>query len=122
MQGKRTNRVGHLIQMELGQLILHRVKDPRLGFVTVTHVDVTPDLRSACVFYSVLGNAKSKKDSQLALEKAAGFLQKEIGTALQLRYTPKLAFRLDDSIEQSIEVDKVLQKIHEEGGSGKDRG
>ncbi len=119
MQGKRINRVGHLIQMELGQLILHRVKDPRLGFVTVTHVDVTPDLRSACVFYSVLGNDKQKKDSQIALEKAAGFLQKEIGDALQLRYTPKLTFRLDDSIEQSIEVDKVLHKIQQEDKPGK---
>ena len=78
------------------------------------HVDVTPDLRSAVVFYSVLGNDKAKKDSQLALEKASGFLQKEIGTALQLRYTPKLAFRLDDSLEQSMEVDKVLRKLQQE--------
>ena len=114
MQGKRTERVGHLIQMELSQLILHRVKDPRLGFVTVTHVDVTPDLKSAVVFYSVLGNDKAKKDSQIALEKASGFLQKEIGTAIQLRYTPRLAFRLDDSLEQGMEVDKVLRKIQQE--------
>lgn len=100
--------------MELGQLILHRVKDPRLGFVTVTHVDVSPDLRSAMVFYSVLGNAKAKKDSQTALEKSAGFLQKEIGDALQLRYTPKLAFKLDDSLEQSMEVDKLFHKLQQE--------
>lgn len=114
MQGKRTDRVGHLIQMELSQLVLHRVKDPRLGFVTITHVDVSPDLRSAMVFYSVLGNPKARKDSQLALEKAAGFLQKEIGTALQLRYTPKLAFKFDDTLDQAMEVDKVLKKLHEE--------
>ncbi len=115
MQGKRIDRVGHLIQMELSQLILHRVKDPRLGFVTVTHVDVTPDLRSACVFYSAMGDDKAKKASQTALEKASGFLQKEIGTALQLRYTPRLTFRLDDSLDKSLEVDKVLRQIHREG-------
>src|SRR5688572_23123416 len=116
MQGKRVDRVGHLIQMELGQLILHRVKDPRLGFVTVTHVDVTPDLRSAAVFYSVLGDDKVKKDSQTALEKATGFLQKEIGDALQLRYTPKLRFLLDDSIDRGMEIDKVLRRLDQEKG------
>ncbi len=114
MQGRRIDRVSHLIQMELGQLILHRVKDPRLGFVTITHVDVTPDLRSAAVFYSVLGDDKARKDSQLALEKASGFLQKEIGTALQLRYTPKLRFLFDDSLEQGLEVDKLLRKLEED--------
>lgn len=119
MQGKRIDRVGHLIQMELGQLILHRVKDPRLGFVTVTHVDVTPDLRSACVFYSVLGDAKAQKDSQTALEKASGFLQKEIGDALQFRYTPKLIFKRDDSYAKGFEVDQVIRKLHQEEDNSK---
>lgn len=114
MQGKRIDRVGHLIQMELGQLILHRVKDPRLGFVTVTHVSVTPDLRSACVFFSALGNEKARRDSQVALEKASGFLQKEIGSALQLRYTPKLKFMFDDSLDRGQEIDKVLRDLHKE--------
>lgn len=114
MQGKRLDRVGHLIQMELGQLILHRVKDPRLGFVTVTHVGVAPDLRSACVFYSVMGDEKVKKDSQLALEKAAGFLQKEIGAALEIRYTPKLKFQLDESLDRGLEIDRVLRDLDKE--------
>lgn len=112
MQGKRTDRVGHLIQMELGQLILHRVKNPKLGFVTITHVSVAPDLRSACVFFSALGDEKARKESQQALEKASGFLQKEIGTALQLRYTPKLKFMFDDSLDRGMEIDKVLRDIH----------
>lgn len=114
MQGKRTDRVGHLIQMELSQLILHRVKDPRLGFVTITHVNVTPDLRSACVFFSALGDEKARKESQIALEKAAGFLQKEIGVALQLRYTPRLRFEYDDSLDRRMEIDKVLRDIHKD--------
>lgn len=114
MQGKRIDRVGHLIQMELSQLILHRVKDPRLGFVTLTHVNVTPDLRSACVFYSALGDAKAKEGTQIALEKSAGFLQKEIGTALQLRYTPRLKFVFDDSLDRGLEIDKVIREIHKD--------
>lgn len=112
MQGKRIDRVGHLIQMELGQLILHRIKDPRLGFVTITHVSVTPDLRSACVFFSALGDAKARRESQIALEHSAGFLQKEIGTALKLRYTPKLKFMFDDSLDRGMEIDKVIREIH----------
>ncbi len=111
MQGKRLDRVNHLIQMELGPLILHRVKNPRLGFVTVTHVSVAPDLRSARVFYSVLGDEKARRESQLALEKAAGFLQREIGSALELRYTPKLKFAFDDSLDRGSEIDRVLRDI-----------
>lgn len=114
MQGKRLDRVNHLIQMELSQLILHRVKDPRLGFVTITNVSVAPDLRSAAVFYSALGDDKAKKNTQIALEKASGFLQKEIGSALELRYTPKLKFIFDDSLDRGMEIDKVLRKIHQE--------
>lgn len=111
MQGKRIDRVGHLVQMELSQLILHRVKDPRLGFVTITHVNVAPDLRSACVFYSSLGDQKARKETQTALEKSSGFLQREIGVALQLRYTPKLKFEYDDSIDQGLEIERVLKDI-----------
>jgi ribosome-binding factor A len=112
MQGKRLDRVNHLVQMELSQLILHRIKDPRLGFVTITHVSVAPDLRSACVFYSSLGDDKARKETQIALEKSAGFLQREIGTTLEMRYTPKLKFMYDDSLDQGFEIDRVLRDIH----------
>lgn len=114
MQGKRIQRVGHLIQMELGRLIVTKVKDPRLGFVTVTHVDVTPDLKSARVFYSAMGDERAKKASQTALEKAAGFLQKEVGDILKLRYTPRLKFILDDSLDHGLEIDRVLRAIDKE--------
>jgi len=114
MQGKRTDRVGHLIQMELSNLILFRLKDPRLGFVTVTSVDVSPDLRSACVFFSVMGDSEAKQKSQIALDRAAGFLQREIGTVLKLRNTPKLIFKLDESINKGMEIDSILRKIKTE--------
>ena len=117
MQGKRKDRVGHLLQMELSQLILYRLKDPRLGFVTVTHVDMTPDSKSALIFYSVLGTDKNKEDSQKALEKATGFLQGEVATALKLRYTPKLRFQLDESLERGMEVDRIIHKLNKEQSS-----
>ena len=114
MQGKRIDRIGHLIQMELSQLILRRIKDPRLGFVTVTHVEMTPDLKSALVFYSVLGDKKVKDESQMALERAAGFLQKGIAAALKLRNTPRLQFQFDDSLDQGFEIDRVIRQINKE--------
>ena len=111
MQGKRIDRVGHLIQKEIGELILHRVKDPRLGsFVTITHVSPSSDLKSAMVFYTVRGSSK-KEDVQTALEKAAGFFQKQIADALKLRYTPKLKFRFDDSLDRGFEIDRLLYDL-----------
>jgi len=115
LQGKRTDRVGHLMQMELSQLILLRIKDPRLGFVTVTHVDVSPDLKSACVFYSVLGTEEAKRNTQMVLEKSAGFLQREIGGVLKMRNTPRLIFRLDASLEKGLEIDKILKDLKDKG-------
>ena len=114
MQGSRKDRVGHLVQMELGQLVLTRLKDPRLGFVTITHVDMSADLRSACVYYSVIGDEKKKKDTKTALEKSAGFLQARIGEAIQMRCTPKLIFRYDDSFDRGVEVDNVIRDIEKE--------
>ncbi|HLD50184.1 MAG TPA: 30S ribosome-binding factor RbfA [bacterium] len=111
MQGKRIDRVGHLIQKELGELILHRVKDPRLGsFVTITHVSPSSDLKSAMVFYTVRGNS-GKEEVQAGLEKAAGFFQKQIADALKLRYTPKLKFRFDDSLDRGFEIDRLLYDL-----------
>ena len=116
MTTHRSDRVGHLIQMELGQILLHRMKDPRMGFITVTHVGMAADLKSARVFYSVLGDGKIKASTQTALEKATGFLQHEIGEALKLRYTPKLTFALDESYDKGMEIDRVLYDLKKENG------
>ncbi|HNX68350.1 MAG TPA: 30S ribosome-binding factor RbfA [Candidatus Omnitrophota bacterium] len=114
MQGKRIDRVGSLLQMELSKLIIERVKDPRLGFVTVMHVKVTADLKSAVVFLSVMGDPKAKTNTMIALEHAKGFLQREVGHALKLRNTPKLQFELDDSLDKDFEIGQVIRKIEEQ--------
>lgn len=113
MQGKRTERVSSLLQMELSKLILERVKDPRLGFVTVTHVKITADLKSAVVFLSVMGDKKKKEETFKVLQRAAGFLQHEVGLALKLRYIPKLQFELDDSLDKDFEIGQVIRKIED---------
>lgn len=113
MQGKRTERVSSLLQMELSRLILERLKDPRLGFVTVTHVKVTADLKAAVVFLSVMGDKKKKEETFKTLQHAAGFLQREVGVALKLRFTPKLQFELDDSLDKDFEIGQVIRKIED---------
>ncbi len=113
MQGKRTERVASLLKMELSQLILERIKDPRKGFVTVTHAKITADLKSAVVFVSVMGDKKKKEETLQVLDRAKGFLQHEVGLALQMRYTPKLQFELDDSLDKDFEIGQVIRKIEE---------
>jgi ribosome-binding factor A len=114
VQGNRLERIGHLIQKELGQLLLNGVKDPRIGFVTITHVSVAPDIRSAKVFYSVIGDKKIRKESQIGLEKAAGFLQREISRTIELRYTPVLNFEFDDTLDRRMEIEKVIKTLDDE--------
>jgi len=111
MQGKRVDRVGHLVQMQLSELIVTKLKDPRIGLVTVTHVEMSPDLKTAMVYYSVLGDAKVRERSQQGLKQAAGFLQHQIAGMLKLRHTPKLEFRFDDSLDQGMAIDRVLREL-----------
>lgn len=111
MQGKRVDRVGHLVQQEISRLIVERTKDPRIGFSTVTHVKMTPDLKSAVVFVSVMGDEKVKQNTIDGLMHARGFFQHEIGEALKLRFTPRIQFELDSSIDRGLEIDRILKKV-----------
>ncbi|HCM43192.1 MAG TPA: 30S ribosome-binding factor RbfA [Candidatus Omnitrophica bacterium] len=111
MQGKRVDRVGALVQQEMSRLIVERTRDPRIGFVTVTHVKMTPDLKSAVVFVSVLGDEKGKLSSIAGLEHARGFFQREIGESLKLRFTPRIQFELDRSLERGLEIDRILRDV-----------
>lgn len=110
---RRTDRMASLIRAELGDLILKKLKDPRIGFVTVTGVEVTPDLKLAKVYYSVLGKEKDKVQTQRALEHSSGFLQHGIAEALKLRFTPKLNFYLDESLDRGVQIDNILREIKE---------
>lgn len=107
----RQPRVAQAIQKEISQMVLRELKDPRLGFVTITQIEVTKDLRIARVFYSVMGNEPARQSSQRALEAAKGFIRKRLGERLRLRYTPELQFILDDSIEKHLRITKLLNDL-----------
>ena len=108
---RRTDRMASLIQSELSELILRRLKDPRIGFVTLTGVDLTPDLKQAHVYYSLMGGEKEKDQTQKALEHAGGFLQHEIAEVPKLRFTPKLSFHIDLSLEEGERIEKILYQL-----------
>lgn len=112
---RRTERIASLVQAELGTLLLRKMKDPRLGFITLTGVDMTEDLKFARVYYRVMG--QDKNETQRALEHAAGFFQHEIAVALKLRFTPKLSFHWDESLDQGLQIEKILSELKKEKGN-----
>lgn len=110
---KRTHRVGEEFREILAEEI-PKLKDPRVGFVTVTSVDVTPDLKRALVYYTVLGEEGDRKGTRAALRSASGHLKRVIGREVRLRFLPELDFREDESVESADRVEKLLMKLKEE--------
>lgn len=91
--------------------IFRQMKDPRLGFASVTGLELSGDLRHLKVFVSVLGSDDEKKQTIKALDNATGFIRSELGQRMQLRHTPEVIFRLDDSIEHGAHINKLLKDI-----------
>jgi len=104
----RIDRVAKELQRILGEILLHEISDPRLGFVTITKVVPAPDLMTAKVYISVIGNDAQKKISLDVLTKAHGYIQCLIGEKLKLRNTPRIFFRYDNSLEGQIEISKLI--------------
>lgn len=107
----RTIRISEEIKKELSNLIQNELKDPRLSkLVSVLHVNVTKDLRYAKVFISVMGSDEEKRSTLEGLKNASGFIRREIGHRIQLRYTPEIHFELDNSIEHGAYITKLINE------------
>jgi ribosome-binding factor A len=120
---KRTDRVGDLMRSEIADLLLRRVKDPRVGFVTVTGVEVSADLRHATVFVSVLEEGTRLTETLGALNRAAGFIRAELGRRMRMKYTPELVFKQDDTSRRAGRIEAMLGEVldaHNEPGGGSD--
>lgn len=107
----RAHRVAEQMKKELGEIISRKIKDPRVGFVTVTDVQVTGDLQQAKVFISVLGNDEEKENTLKGLAKATGFIRSEIGQRIRLRKTPEISFEFDESIQYGNKIEKLLKEL-----------
>ncbi|MED4202577.1 30S ribosome-binding factor RbfA [Neobacillus mesonae] len=108
----RPNRVGEQMKKELTDIIGRKIKDPRIGFVTVTDVQVTGDLQQAKVFISVLGDDEQKENTLKGLAKAKGFIRSEIGHRIRLRKTPEIIFEFDESIDYGNRIETLLHQLH----------
>lgn len=107
----RTNRIAEEMKREISEIIKNEVKDPRLPtLISVIAVNVTKDLRYAKVFVSVLGTEEEKVGAISALKSAAGFIRREVGHRMQIRYTPELHFELDTSIEHGVYMSQLIDK------------
>lgn len=119
---KRTDRVNDQIRMEIADILMRRVKDPRVGFVTVTAVEVTADLKQAWVYVTVLQGGAQEAETLEALSRAEGFIKGELGRRLKLRYVPALTFVKDTSVDRVTRVMTLLDQLHPEGADLKSDG
>ena len=107
----RYDKVSEALRREIGNIIQYELKDPRLGFVTVTRVELTQDLRYAKVFFSVLGREEEHEKTQEALDSALGFIRRLIAQRIRLRLAPEISFKEDRSIEYSIRIQEALDEV-----------
>jgi ribosome-binding factor A len=113
MEHKRTDRIADLILQELAEVLLRRVKDPRLSDITLTNVEVSADLRHAKIYYSLLGDDEKRSQAAVGLERAKGFVKRELGKRLQLRRIPDISFYFDASLEHGSHIDRLLAELKE---------
>ena len=113
----RPERVGQEIQAAIGQIISRgELRDPRIGFITITGVKVSPDLRVARVFYSMIGTEKEREETQKGLDAAKGYVRREVTSAVNLRVSPEIFFSFDESVGEGDKIDRLLRSVREKEG------
>ena len=109
----RPERLAEAIKKEVSELLTEELKDPRIGFVSITSVEVSKDLRYASIFASVFGEPAERKASLEALQKAQGFIRGELAKRIRLRYTPEITFKLDESIERGSRLIALMNEVRD---------
>ena len=119
MSKKRERRLGELLKQEISQIILREVKDPRIGFVSITKVEVSGDLKHAKVRVSVYGSEQEKAETMKGLQQAQGFIRKLIGARLTTYHTPEIIFRYDESIEHGVHISQLIKEVRKKDKENK---
>jgi ribosome-binding factor A len=114
MDTKRTQRVADLLVHEVAQILQREVKDPRVGFVTLTGAKVSPDLHYAWIYYTVLGEGTAREDTKKGLASATPFIRREIAPRLRLKATPAIRFVYDEAVDRGFRLEELLQEIRHE--------
>jgi len=111
---KRPKRVAQLIQKEINAILQKQIKNPQLGFVTITGVKVTDDLQHAKVYFTVYGSEQERISTEKLLKKMTSFVRYHVGQRIRLRYTPEIVFQYDETIERAARIDELINKIQKE--------
>ena len=112
---KRADRVGDAIRREISEMLIRGIKDPRVASVTITRVHISDDLRAARVYFSVMGGETDRRESLEGLNSAKGYIKREMGRRIHLRYVPELVFEYDPSVEYADHINRLIQDLqHEE--------
>jgi len=114
MSNVRANRVAEQMKKDLGEIVNQKLKDPRIGFLTITDVDVTNDLQQAKIYVSVLGDEEDKEQTLAALDNASGFIRSEIGRRIRLKKVPEIQFLFDEAFEYGTKIDAILRDLNRE--------
>jgi ribosome-binding factor A len=117
MSSRRRQQVGDLIRDEVSQILTYEMKDPRLGMVSITRVEMSPDLRYATIHASVYGEEEEQSETLHALSGASGYIRRLLAPRLRIRHIPVLSFRLDKSMAHADQIARTLNQIREEEGS-----
>ena len=113
MPQRRQERIGEQLHQELMDVLQRRIRDPRLASITVTGVEVSPDLKQATVFVTSLGDREARREALQNLQRASSFIRRELSQSLNMRFTPDLHFVLDESWQRGARIDQLLDQIHE---------
>ena len=111
---QRSDRVADVIRREVSDILFREVKDPRLSFITITNVNLGKDLRNAKIYYTSLKESEELEEVKKSLKKAVGFVQRQLGKRIHLRYLPQLSFVYDSSLKYGSHMDSLFRKIDEE--------
>ena len=111
---QRTDRISDIIRREVSDVIFREVNDPRLSFVTITHVRVSKDLKSAKIYFTTIKEGEELEAILEGLKSASCFVQRKLGSRIHMRYTPHISFVYDSSIENGSRMDKILKDLEEE--------
>jgi len=114
VSGPRSHRVGELIHKEVSALLVKGLKDPRIGFVTITAVEVTPDLHLARIYFTVVGDELLRRRTEEGLSSSVPFIRRELGKVLRMRYVPDILFCYDTSLEYGNRIETLLKEIHDQ--------
>ncbi len=114
MGKQRAHRLAELLKIEISDILLKEVKDPRIGFVSLTDIEVSGDLRHANVYVSVFGDEEERQSSMKGLEKATGYIRKLLGERITVYHTPEILFKYDNSLERGAYISELIDKVREE--------